>query len=276
MNLRSWNGPAVVSLHNPEPIEKFMRPRADLHFYSLGDLDEAFWPLTQWYGLIKRRQLAAVAMLYYGVTPPVFQALAAPETRAPLVELTSSVLPWLPPVFYAHLSPEIQSVFQRSHDLTSFGLHYKMTLQQPKKVEAVNVSEVTALANQDLQDLLQLYSESYPNHAFTPAMLKTGHFFGIKRRGRLVSAAGLHVYSPKYGIAAVANIATHPDHRGEGLATAVTARLCRSLLRSVDLIGLNVKTDNVAAISCYRRLGFDVVDTYHEWTIRIKPRSLGT
>ncbi len=151
-----------------------------------------------------------------------------------------------------------------------------MTLQQPKKVEAVNVSEVTALANQDLQDLLQLYSESYPNHAFTPAMLKTGHFFGIKRRGRLVSAAGLHVYSPKYGIAAVANIATHPDHRGEGLATAVTARLCRSLLRSVDLIGLNVKTDNVAAISCYRRLGFDVVDTYHEWTIRIKPRSLGT
>jgi ribosomal protein S18 acetylase RimI-like enzyme len=45
------------------------------------------------------------------------------------------------------------------------------------------------------------------------------------------------------------------------------------LLQTVDLIGLNVRADNVAAIACYRRLGFTVVAEYEEYMARLKPFS---
>ena len=55
-------------------------------------------------------------------------------------------------------------------------------------------------------------------------MLETGKYFGIRREGILVSVAGIHVYSPEYDVAALGNITTHPDFRGQGLGRKVTAR----------------------------------------------------
>jgi predicted GNAT family acetyltransferase len=51
------------------------------------------------------------------------------------------------------------------------------------------------------------------------------------------------------------------------LAKRVTARLCQSLLDQVCHIGLNVKADNLSAISCYRRLGFEPIASFGEFTI---------
>jgi len=39
------------------------------------------------------------------------------------------------------------------------------------------------------------------------------------------------------------------------------------LLEDVCHIGLNVKADNDAAISCYRRLGFETVAPYGEYMV---------
>ena len=64
-------------------------------------------------------------------------------------------------------------------------------------------------------------------------------------------------------------IATHPDHRGLGYGKAVTARICRSLLQTVDEIGLNVKADNCAAITCYERFGFETVAEYAEFFVQM-------
>jgi ribosomal protein S18 acetylase RimI-like enzyme len=81
----------------------------------------------------------------------------------------------------------------------------------------------------------------------------------------------VHVYSARYRVAALGNITTHPGLRGRGLATAASARLCRELVQAgVDCIGLNVKADNTAALSCYRKLGFERVAEYGEYTLERK------
>jgi predicted GNAT family acetyltransferase len=105
-------------------------------------------------------------------------------------------------------------------------------------------------------------------------MLDTGQYFGLRTDGRLVTAAGVHVYSEFYGIAAIGNVVTHPDHRNKGYGKLVTARLCQSLLEKVEHIGLNVKTDNIAALTCYRNLGFDTAASYAEFTIERRSREL--
>jgi ribosomal protein S18 acetylase RimI-like enzyme len=50
----------------------------------------------------------------------------------------------------------------------------------------------------------------------------------------------------------------------------VCAKLCEELLRTVEHIGLNVKADNISAISCYKGLGFERVATYEEHTFELR------
>jgi ribosomal protein S18 acetylase RimI-like enzyme len=96
-------------------------------------------------------------------------------------------------------------------------------------------------------------------------MLETETYFGIRRDGVLVSVAGVHVVSRSHRAAALGNITTDPSVRGQGLARIATAAVCRCLLdRNVDLIGLNVESQNAAAIGVYRKLGFERVAGYDE------------
>ncbi|MFL5704574.1 MAG: GNAT family N-acetyltransferase [Ktedonobacteraceae bacterium] len=117
----------------------------------------------------------------------------------------------------------------------------------------------------DLDELETFYADSYPGNWFDPRMLETGCYYGLRRNKQLASVAGIHVYSPRYKVAVLGNVTTHPDYRGQGLATAVCAKLCQALLRTVDYVGLNVKTDNLSAIKCYERLGFAPIATYEEF-----------
>jgi hypothetical protein len=41
----------------------------------------------------------------------------------------------------------------------------------------------------------------------------------------------------------------------------------------VDHVGLNVKADNDAAMACYRKLGFEVITPYGEFTVEQKSGS---
>ena len=52
--------------------------------------------------------------------------------------------------------------------------------------------------------------------------------------------------------------------RRRKLATAVTAELLRLLRAAGNEVALNVKNDNAAAISCYKKLGFELYCEYEE------------
>ena len=145
-----------------------------------------------------------------------------------------------------------------------------MGLISKAQVETVDTARAVQLSTSDLDELQALYRLSYPGNSFDSRMLETGCYYGIRQGKELVSVAGIHVCSPTYRVAAIGNVTTHPAYRGQGLATIVCAKLCQSLLQTIDYIGLNVKADNISAIRSYERLGFEYIATYDECALERK------
>lgn len=258
----------VICLHDKKTIEGFLRKNTGLHIYSLGDLDDFFWPYTTWYALAANNELKAIALLYTGLSLPTLLALS--EQQKVMSDLLESLIPILPCKFYAHLSPNLEKVFQDRYELEPHGEHYKMALKDSFAVKSVDCSPVIRLSGSNLKDIVHLFQESYPGNWFDSRMLETNQYFGIRQDEKLVSIAGVHVYSKTYRVAALGNITTHPAWRNKGYGRLVTARLCQSLSENTDCIGLNVKTDNHSAISCYKRLGFEIIDSFGEFLVRRK------
>lgn len=257
----------AVCLHDKRVIEPCLRRSPELHIYSLGDLDDFFWRHTTWFAL-DEKEPEAVALLYTGFALPTLLGLS--ERPAGMKELLQSIVHVLPFEFYAHLSPGLERVFEETHDIDPHGAHHKMALLNPAKVQEFDCSEVIQLERSDLRDLLELYADAYPQCWFDERMLETNHYFGVREREKLVSVAGVHVFSQQYGVAALGNLATHPSFRGRGYNTLATARLCQSLMLKVEHIGLNVKIGNDLAMSLYNRLGFEVIASYGEFAMRRK------
>ncbi len=258
------NNMRVVCLHDKAELEGFLRQDIALNIYSLGDLDEFFWPFTQWYGLKSAGELKAVALLYGTDAPPVLLTLASPQAKTELRALLTLLLPLLPRKVYAHLSLGLEDILETAFQLESFGIHHKMILANLTRFQDFLSPNTMPLTREHLAEVTSLYAVSYPENAFDPRMLETGQFSGIWEDNQLVSIAGIHVYSPGYRVAAVGNVTTHPQYRNRGYGKMVTATLILSLLEKVDYIGLNVKANNWAAIHSYQQLGFEISASYHE------------
>ncbi|MFO8035441.1 MAG: GNAT family N-acetyltransferase [Anaerolineales bacterium] len=256
----------AINLHDKRDIYQHLKLNVPLHIYSIGDLDDFFWPFTTYYGLVEDEQIREIALLYSGHELPVLLAFSNhPQQLGTLLEMIKGLLP---PSFYAHLSPTVHEVFRDTYHLTHHGEHLKMALVEGDLCLNQQADDAGRIPGSEIGAVLAFYKKSYPENWFDPRMLETGQYFGIKKGGEWISIGGVHVYSPTYNVAAIGNVATHPQHRNKGYATQVTARLCQSLSKEVDTIGLNVKTNNKAALSCYTKLGFQSVATYHEYTFQ--------
>lgn len=253
-----------ILLHDRSEIEAALRRNTYLNLYEIGDLDDFFWPYTTWYAFPEHGSLRQVLLVYTGSDPPVLLGTADQDLEV-LLSALRLVRRLLPGRFYAHLTPGGEQAFCDGWQAETHGLHHKMALTAPEALSGIDTSHVSHLTLSDQPALLDLYQSAYPGNWFDPRMLETGCYYGVRQGERILSVAGVHVFSPRYRVAAIGNITTHPDYRGQGLGTQVTAHLCRELTRQVDHIGLNVRTDNAAAIACYRRLGFSVVADYEEF-----------
>ena len=257
---------AIRELRDKERIEAFLRGNCELHIYSIGDLDEFFWPHTRWLAWEANGEVKNVVLVYTGKALPTVIGLS--DQPDVMRELLEEVRPQLPKQFHAHLSPGVEAVFRNGYAIEVHGAHYRMALRGVGRVYEVDCPGIEPLTEADLNEVLEFYATSYPNNWFDERMLETGQYFGLRKGGRLVSVAGVHVYSRWYRVAALGNIATDPAHRNRGYGRLVTGRLCQALLECVDHVGLNVKADNEAAIRCYRSLGFEMVASYGEFNIQ--------
>jgi predicted GNAT family acetyltransferase len=247
----------VVEVRDRALIERFLRRRPAVHAYELGDLDDFFWPHTRWLTWQPEGQIEQLALLYDEPDPTVLLALAEPPEES-ATSFLRSLAAQLPTRLYAHLSPGL--VVALAPSLLPVGEpapHLKLGLVDPERLDVPGMDDVELLTSAELDEVERFYERAYPGTWFQARMLETSRYVGIRRDGQLACVAGVHVWSPTWRVAALGNVATLPAARGAGLATAACARLCRILLDDgIDVISLNVRADNAAAIRAYEKLGF--------------------
>ncbi len=251
-----------VCLHDRARLAAFFRRSPALHAYALGDLDDFFWPHTQWYGLEDKGELRQIVLLYTQADPPVVQAIT--EEPGEMRTLLSALLPLLPVRIFLHLSQGLRPALASRYFFHCPATHLKLVLRDWSASANIKTEGVVRLTIADTGEVQAFYDHAYPGHWFQPRMLETKQYFGVRREGGWAAIAGVHVYSPTQRVAALGNVVTHPQWRGQGLATQVCAALCRSLRETTDTIGLNVQHGNAPALACYKRLGFVPAGVYEE------------
>jgi RimJ/RimL family protein N-acetyltransferase len=246
-------------------IYRFLSKAPELQLYTIGDLDDFFWPHTTWYAFYDKGEIQTITLLYTGMAPSTL-LLFYDKDPYYSVELLKSIKPLLPEKFNAHLSPGLTAVFGKENITKDYGHNFRMILR--KNTEASDDENIRRLGLSDLKDIKELYSIAYPDNWFDSSMIGTGKYFGYFRKEKLIGISGIHVYSSVYRVAALGNIAIHADFRGQKIAYKLTSALCNDLKKNVDIIGLNVKSDNAAAIKCYENIGFGISCSYDECQIR--------
>ncbi|HEY8077551.1 MAG TPA: GNAT family N-acetyltransferase, partial [Labilithrix sp.] len=241
----------LVSLHDRAALERWLRRDPRLHLYELGDLDDFFWPHTTWYGLEDRSELLAVALLYTAGDPAVVVALGASAR-----ELVARLANVLPRRFYAHLELGATAALGSNWNVAPRGVHDRMILTQPSQLDEVESKEAITLTAVHASELETFYASAYPGNWFDKRMLDTGGYRAVKRDGKIVSVAGVHVLSRRYRVGALGNVATNAAFRGRGLGRIVCAALCKDLVAIAEPVGLNVLSSNAAAVALYQQLGF--------------------
>lgn len=251
-------------------LEDYLRRDAPSHVYGLADLDPYFWDQTTWFAAVDEMGVVqAACALLSELDPPILYAVSKPGDPATGRLLEDLVVPALPDTVVADLGLGLTPALEQRFALHVYGELIKMYLPEPD-LTPVGSHAVDRLSMSDLNELEEFYderaydAEEGAGRFFAPYMMDLGPFFGIRRGGLLVAAGGVHVVSRRYRVAALANIATSPRFRGQGLATSITSALCRDLAPYVDTIGLNVHADNRPAIGCYTKLGFREAGRYLE------------
>ena len=222
--------------------------------YALADLEAPFFERTSW-----RVGTRAVVMVYRGLTPPLLFAHGDPEEVERLLrEIPAGTYQYgLLATHRAGLGGRLRS--SRETHMWRMGL-------RPQAFPTGRSSGAEALGADDLPSLLALFGEHADRpDSFDAAQLENGVFFGIRRDGRLVSAAGTHVIGRLAGAAAVGNVFTHPDYRRRGYGARVSAAVVEALLgQGLETIVLNVAMANDSALRLYRDLGFWPFCGYYE------------
>jgi len=217
--------------------------------YAIGDMEPDMFRQCTWALALRHGEPQALALHYRGLNPPALFLMGDDEGVEDLL---------------AHeLHPKRVYVTCREEHLSTAFQFYHWEEIEPMWRLVVRAEQFLPTSGQcsrltaaDLDELRALYSRGGAD-AFAPSQLEKGVFYGVRSRGMLLSAAGTHLVSVNYGVAAVGNVFTHPEHRRQGWGRQVTSAVVHDLLvLGIRDVVLNINQENTGAVHTYESLGF--------------------
>lgn len=243
----------VRPIHSNYMLRKCRRFLADdpvKNVLPLGDLYPPLQRLSSAYAAVERGKVLGVCTVYYGfLTPSVVFCAQTLEAKKALVreglkEITAEYGTICAPEEAELLTESFVCDSHLEHQMVAF--HLKLRDRHPHvKVERVQRNE--------LEELERFYDEQ-DAHAWVRVQFEAGPYYCVKEKGRIMSAAGVHIVTPQ--IAQLGNIVTDPSCRRRGYGIACTAEVAAHLARTGRVISLFVLADNAPAIRMYEKLGF--------------------
>jgi ribosomal protein S18 acetylase RimI-like enzyme len=243
--------PVPYRLTDKVEIRRHLNTDREWSLYALADLDDGLFEHCDWWALPQ-----ALALVFRGIAiRPVF-VLGDAESTKMLLEALPETSGYLN--LKAHQVDAAEGIYRyrERHEMS------RMVLDAFRPRPGI----AEPLHAKDCRDIERLYASGDGGGiAFAPFQLQNGFFRGVRRDGELVAVAGVQVASRNEGVAAVGNIFTRPDCRGQGLAQTVTSAVAMALREAeIQTIGLNVESTNSAAIRAYEHVGFRAHFSYCE------------
>jgi GNAT superfamily N-acetyltransferase len=226
--------------------------------YAVGDLEPELFAHCEWLGAQQDGRLQALTLHYSGLSFPIVFLMGDGAGLRAIFEDALTI-----ERAYFTCRQEHLVVMQDFYGWEPIPM-WRMVLRTDRFRPAEG--GCVPLTPDHTGQLMALYARGEGN-AFDPKQVPGGAFHGVFEAGRLVAAAGTHLISPTYGVAAVGNVFTHPNCRGRGYATAATSAVVAELLsRGMRDVALNVDQKNRTAIRLYERLGFERYCPFFEGT----------
>lgn len=253
----------LLFTHDKARLARHFQKDPVLFAYHLGDLDDFYFQRCQWAAEnASWSAIAEVILIYNGGQMPTVLAFGLTERCESLL---AELLDLLPSRYYAHYLLKYRQVFHSQ--FTEQPLSSTLRMHLTKNISAPNTpplgTHVTFTA-EDAGRLFDFYRVAYPEGYFDTEMLPRGFSNGIVIDDMIVAASGVHCVSMEYRVGAIGNVATHPQWRGNGLASYLAARQAKELQDNGCTVCLNVAKDNTVAIQCYTKLGFEVKHEFEE------------
>jgi RimJ/RimL family protein N-acetyltransferase len=230
-------------------IAEFLRSDRLYAAYALGDLDGPNRRRVAWaMAADELGRATALVMHHEGLVPQPLFLMGAPDGCRLILEQVIK-----PRDAYLQGTDLHEDAVRDLYELDAPQVMLRMAVDRDAFVPfAGPANRLTAL---DIDDLNHLYQLGF-RAGFPASVLDEGVYYGVRVRGRLVSAAGTHAINPREGIAIVGNVMTHADFRGHDFAKMVTSAVTADLLDRVSDVALNVHADNDPAVAAYTRLGY--------------------
>jgi ribosomal protein S18 acetylase RimI-like enzyme len=239
----------MPQLSDPLAIRALLRRDPVWSVYALGDLAPRMFPKTRWFTSAVTPDVTLV-LHDYGTN--ILFASGAGSIREALDHVTWPV--------HLQLQADALDEIARYCPIEHQKQMWRMGLAGGAAgAGSAGGPGAVRLGAADVPALLRLYADGEATGEspdfFYPSMVTDGVFFGVYEGDALVAAAGTHLLAPEEGAVAIGNIYTMRDRRGRGLGKVVTSAVLETV-KDIETVGLNVRTDNPAALHLYESLGF--------------------